>query len=47
MRSVGDYMSDQKERKELVLINYGIRSELPLEGLSELNQSEQEESSTQ
>ncbi|AOO14345.1 type II N-methyl DNA methyltransferase (group alpha) [Cyanophage S-RIM14] len=47
MRSVGDYMSEQKERKELVLINYGIRSELPLEGLSELNQSEQEESSTQ
>ena len=24
MRSVGDYMADQKERKELVLINYGI-----------------------
>lgn len=24
MRSVGDYMTDQKERKELVLINYGI-----------------------
>lgn len=24
MRSVGDYMADQQERKELVLINYGI-----------------------
>lgn len=24
MRSVGDYMADQKDRKELVLINYGI-----------------------
>ena len=45
MRSVGDYMSQQKERKELVLINYGIQSELPLEGLSELDQPVEEEPS--
>ena len=25
MRSVGDYMTDQQQRKELVLTNYGIR----------------------
>ena len=31
MRSVGDYMREQKERKELLLFNYGI------EGLAELN----------
>jgi len=43
MRSVGDYMADQKDRKELVLINYGIRSELPLEGLPEGNQSDETE----
>ena len=33
MRSVGEYMRDQKKRKELLLFNYGI------EGLVELNQS--------
>jgi hypothetical protein len=27
MRSVGDYMSDQKTRKELLLMNYGSRSD--------------------
>jgi len=26
MRSVGDYMSDQKQRKELLLMNYVSRS---------------------
>ena len=31
MRSVGEYMREQKERKELLLFNYGI------EGLAELN----------
>ena len=25
MRSVGEYMRDQKERKELLLFNYGIK----------------------
>jgi len=33
MRSVGEYMREQKQRKELLLFNYGI------EGLVELNQS--------
>jgi DNA adenine methylase Dam len=33
MRSVGEYMQDQKQRKELLLFNYGI------EGLVELDQS--------
>ena len=31
MRSVGQYMREQKERKELVLFNYGIK------GLAELD----------
>jgi hypothetical protein len=31
MRSVGEYMREQKERKELLLFNYGT------EGLVELN----------
>ena len=31
MRSVGEYMRDQQQRKELLLLNYGI------EGLAELN----------
>ena len=31
MRSVGEYMREQKERKELLLFNYGT------EGLAELN----------
>ena len=31
MRSVGEYMREQKERKELVLFNYGIK------GLAELD----------
>ncbi len=38
MRSVGEYMRDQKQRKELLLFNYGI------EGLVELNQSNEKES---
>ena len=38
MRSVGEYMREQKERKELLLFNYGI------EGLVEQYQSEQRES---
>jgi DNA adenine methylase len=38
MRSVGEYMREQKQRKELLLFNYGI------EGLVELNQSNKEES---
>lgn len=37
MRSVGEYMRDQKQRKELLLFNYGI------EGLVKLNQSNEEE----
>ena len=37
MRSVGEYMRDQKQRKELILFNYGI------EGLVELDQSNKEE----
>ena len=28
MRSVGEYMRDQKERKELLLFNYEMRSEI-------------------
>ena len=38
MRSVGEYMRDQQQRKELLLLNYGT------EGLAELNQSNEEES---
>ena len=37
MRSVGEYMRDQQQRKELLLLNYGT------EGLAELNQSNEEE----
>jgi hypothetical protein len=33
MRSVGEYMREQKQRKELLLFNYGI------EGLVKLDQS--------
>ena len=38
MRSVGEYMREQRERKELVLFNYGLK------GLAQLNQSNQEAS---
>jgi site-specific DNA-adenine methylase len=38
MRSVGEYMREQKKRKELLLFNYGI------EGLVKLDQSNEEES---
>jgi len=38
MRSVGEYMREQKTRKELLLFNYGI------EGLVKLDQSDQTES---
>ena len=38
MRSVGEYMREQKERKELLLFNYGI------EGLVKLDQSDERES---
>jgi site-specific DNA-adenine methylase len=38
MRSVGEYMREQKQRKELLLFNYGI------EGLVKLNQSDEETS---
>jgi len=38
MRSVGEYMREQKTRKELLLFNYGI------EGLVKLDQSNKEES---
>ena len=38
MRSVGEYMRDQKQRKELLLFNYGI------EGLVKLDQSNEEPS---
>ena len=38
MRSVGEYMREQKNRKELLLFNYGI------EGLVKLNQSDEETS---
>jgi len=37
MRSVGEYMREQKQRKELLLFNYGI------EGLVEFDQSNKEE----
>jgi DNA adenine methylase len=37
MRSVGEYMRDQKQRKELLLFNYGI------EGLVKLDQSDEEQ----
>ena len=37
MRSVGEYMREQKQRKELLLFNYGI------EGLVKLDQSNEEE----
>ncbi len=36
MRSVGEYMREQKQRKELLLFNYGI------EGLVKLDQSDEE-----
>ena len=38
MRSVGEYMREQKQRKELLLFNYGI------EGLVKLNQSDEDQS---
>jgi DNA adenine methylase len=38
MRSVGEYMREQKQRKELLLFNYGI------EGLVKLDQSDEEPS---
>ena len=38
MRSVGEYMREQKQRKELLLFNYGI------DGLVELDQSDKKES---
>ena len=38
MRSVGEYMRDQQQRKELLLLNYGT------EGLAEFYQSNKEES---
>jgi DNA adenine methylase len=38
MRSVGEYMREQKQRKELLLFNYGI------EGLVKLDQSDKTES---
>ena len=38
MRSVGDYMSDQQTRKELLLLNYGIQ------GMVEVDQFVKEES---
>ena len=38
MRSVGEYMREQKQRKELLLFNYGI------EGLVKLDQSDEEAS---
>jgi len=38
MRSVGEYMREQKQRKELLLFNYGI------EGLVKLDQSNEKES---
>jgi DNA adenine methylase len=38
MRSVGEYMREQKQRKELLLFNYGI------EGLVKFNQSDEETS---
>ena len=38
MRSVGEYMRDQQKRKELLLLNYGIK------GLAEFDQSNEEES---
>jgi DNA adenine methylase len=37
MRSVGEYMREQKKRKELLLFNYGI------EGLVKLDQSDEKE----
>jgi DNA adenine methylase len=37
MRSVGEYMREQKQRKELLLFNYGLK------GLAELDQSDQKE----
>ena len=40
MRSVGEYMREQKQRKELLLFNYEPRTE----GLVEQHQSDQEES---
>ncbi|BCV08328.1 MAG: hypothetical protein CM15mL5_0910 [uncultured marine virus] len=38
MRSVGDYMSDQQTRKELLLLNYGTQ------GMVEVDQFVKEES---
>ena len=38
MRSVGDYMSDQQARKELLLLNYGTQ------GMVEVDQFVKEES---
>jgi hypothetical protein len=32
MRSVGEYMREQKERKELLLMNYGPKIQLSFEG---------------
>ena len=38
MRSVGEYMREQQERKELLLFNYGT------EGLAQFYQSDKEKS---
>ena len=32
MRSVGEYMRDQKQRKELILMNYGPKIKLNFDG---------------
>ena len=32
MRSVGEYMRDQKQRKELILMNYGPKVKLSFDG---------------
>ena len=32
MRSVGEYMRDQKKRKELILMNYGPKIKLSFDG---------------
>lgn len=42
MRSVGDYMNDQKSRKELVLLNYEHGQTLSTEGLSECDEPDED-----
>ena len=42
MRSVGEYMREQKERKELILMNYGPKIKPTFEGCYNYNKLKKE-----